>query len=171
MDVKEAIKNRKSIRKYKQDPVPEEHITELVDAARLAPSGNNAQPWRFRVLKTKEEIDILKKHRIAIQDFVYTAPLIIVCCGDPKAFVKSKGIDDSNEKRALRDVSIGTAYMTLRAEELGLGSCYVGWIDKKKIKEVLGLPEEYIVPYLITFGYPEGESKPLEKKRIDEVIV
>ena len=66
-----------------------ENQADIIDAGRLAPSGNNAQPWRFRVLKDQESIVLLEKNKIAIQDFVYSAPLIIVCCADPSAFVKA----------------------------------------------------------------------------------
>ena len=77
MDVKEAIKKGRSIRAYKDKPVPDDLINELIDAARLAPSGNNAQPWMFKIIKSKQEKDKLKKNKIFVQDFVYTAPVLI----------------------------------------------------------------------------------------------
>ena len=158
MDVKEAIAEGRSIRAYKPKNVPDDLVTELVDAARLAPSGNNAQPWVFKIIKSKKDKDELKKNNIFKQDFVYTAPLLIVCCADPSAYPSAKvkpGFDMSNEMRAIRDLSIAAQNLILRAAELGLGTCYIGWMDKEKMRKYLGLPDGFIVPYTITVGYAD----------------
>jgi nitroreductase len=174
MDVKEAIGKGRSIRSYKDEDVPESMIKELIDAARLAPSGNNAQPWAFKIVKSREEKELLRKNKIFVQPFVYTAPLIIVCCTDPSAYPKEElipGLDDRFELRAVRDLSIASQNIILRATELGLGTCYVGWMKKQDVKPLLGIPEKYMVIYVITAGYPAESPKPRPRKKMAEIIL
>ena len=109
MTIKEIIKNRKTIRKYSDKKVADETITELLEACRLAPSGNNAQPWRFRIIRDEKTKKLLKDNKIFVQDFVYEAPVIIICCADPTKYPQPKEEDDADEIRAVRDLSIGTA--------------------------------------------------------------
>lgn len=171
MDVKDAIGKRKSIRSYKDSPVSDDLIRELIDAARLAPSGNNAQSGRYFIVNDDKTKSKLREKEIFKQDFVYKASAIIVCCADPSVYSGVKGWDDSNNVRAIRDLSIASGFMVLRATELGLGTCYVGWVKKDEIKSVLGIPDNYIVPYVITVGYPAEESGTHSRKGIDEIII
>ena len=87
LTTKEAIEKRRSIRKFKPDPIPEEHITALIDAARLAPSGCNAQPWRFKVVQDSET-----KRKLAQaaydQSFLARAPVVLVWCADEEGYLK-----------------------------------------------------------------------------------
>jgi len=138
MDVKKAIKKRKSIRKYKNKEVSDKLIKEIIDAARLAPSGNNTQPSRYYIIKDIATKTKLKENKVFSQDFVYTAPTIIVCCTDPTTYTKHiKERDAANEIRAIRDLSIASSFLVLRATELNLGTCYVGRLKAEKIKKIL----------------------------------
>jgi nitroreductase len=168
MDVKDAIQKRRSIRSYQDKEVSDDIIKELIDAARRAPTGNNAQPQKYLAVKDSETKKLLRDEKVFFQEFVSDAPVILVCCSDPDAFVEKKGKDPYNEVRAIRDVSIASAFLILRATELGLGGCFVGWIDDEKLKKVLNLPERFVVPYVIPIGYPSGEPKPFERKDLDE---
>ena len=171
MDVKEAISKRRSIRKYQRKEVPLDLIKEMIDAARLAPSGSNAQPCRYYLVKDNETKEKLRENRIFEQDFVYQAPALIVCCSDVRAYSQGiKGWSEENETRALRDLSIASAFLVLRATELGLATCYVGWMKKDKIKDVLDIPRHYLVPFVIAVGYAGEQPKPLPRKSIDEVL-
>lgn len=173
MDVKKAIEDRRSIRKYADKEVSDDMIKELIEAARLAPSGNNAQPWKYMVIK-KEMIEKLKENKIFKQNFVYKAPVIIVCCADPKAYPRAKfesAFDDPYEARALRDLSISCQNLVLQAVELGLGTCYIGWMNKEKIKEILNIPEEFVIPYVITIGWPAEQPDARDRKDIDEIVI
>ncbi len=170
MDVKEAIEKRRSIRGY-SGGVSGEQERELLEAARLAPSGNNAQPWKFMPVKDTETKESLRENKIFMQNWVYDAPLIMVCCADPREFSKKLGRwDHENETRAVRDLSIACGFMVLRAAELGLGTCFVGWMEKEKIKEVLGIPKEFSVPYVIAVGEPGEDPKEKKTKAIEEII-
>ncbi len=138
MDVIKAIEDRRSIRNYEDKEISDDLIREVIDAARLAPSGNNTQPSTYYAIKDSEIKSRLKENNVFAQDFVYTAPVIIVCCADPTKYTKHvEGRDSTNEMRAIRDLSIASSYLVLRATELGLGTCYVGWLKAEKIKEFL----------------------------------
>ena len=118
MDLKEAIQGRRSIRKYKNVPIPQDLINEVLNAARLAPSGNNAQPWRYKVITDDETVESLRDHKIFAQDFVYDAPVIILCCADPHAYKKNvAGLDDDNTNRAFRDLGISSQNLVMQAEK------------------------------------------------------
>jgi len=172
MDVKEAISKRRSIRKYQRKEVSLDLIREMIDAARLAPSGSNAQPCRYYLVKDNETKEKLRENQIFEQDFVYQAPVLIVCCADVQSYMQGiKGWSEENQNRALRDLSIASAFLVLRATELGLATCYVGWMKKDKIKDVLELPRSYIVPFVIAIGYANEQPKPLPRKSIDEVLL
>ena len=172
MDVKKAIEERRSIRKYENREIPDDLLRGVIDSARLAPSGNNTQPSTYYVVRDEETKSKLRENKVFSQDFVYNAPAIIVCCTDPMAYEKHvKGWDSPNEERAIRDLSIASSFLVLRATELGLGTCYVGWLKGEKIKEILGIPKENLVPYVITLGYPAENPKPTLRKSIDEVLL
>ncbi len=173
MDVKKAIEARRSVREYKKKEVPADLIRELVNSARLAPSGHNAQPSRYLIITDESRRKKLKENNIFKQDFVYGAPAIIVCCADPTVYgsTEEDPMNSPNQRRALRDLSIASAFLVLRATELGLGTCYIGWVEKEKIKDVLGIPKEFIVPYVITVGYPSENPESHNKKSVDEVLL
>lgn len=194
MDVKEAISKRRSIRKYEDRPISEEVLTELFDAARLAPSGCNAQPWRFRAVDEASILEKLRERGAFRQGFVYRAPLVLVCCGDPSAYIGKHGgeyqveegsvpadaaarkemfsiVEGKEALRAVRDVSIASAFLVLRAEELGLGTSYIGLIDEKVLKEVLGIPSHYVIPFVITAGYHADSPSPRPRRSLDEIVI
>jgi nitroreductase len=104
LTTKEAIEKRRSIRKFKPDPVPDEHITALLDAARLAPSGCNAQPWRFKVVRDNE-IKRKLAHAAYDQSFLAQAPVVLVCCADVEGYLKGtvSGIQDLGQTGAIDD--------------------------------------------------------------------
>ncbi|MBW2988188.1 nitroreductase [Candidatus Woesearchaeota archaeon] len=170
MDVKEAIEKRKSIRAYQARDVPKEIVLELIDAARLAPTGKNIQPLRIKVLG-KATIERLKQAQVFPQEFVYTAPVILICYGNPDVYLEKypDSTYEQNVLRTMRDISIQTAFLMLRATELGLGSCYIGRMDKEKAKELLGIPKSYVLAYAITLGYPAEEGRPRARLELEEL--
>ncbi len=194
MDVKEAIQRRRSIRRYEQKPISPEIERELLEAARLAPSGCNAQPWRFFMINDKETVKTLRNKQAFQQAFVYTAPLIMVCGGDPKAYAGKYGADYQVKEgsvpkdaaarkkmfstkvgeeivRAVRDVSIASGFVVLRATELGLGTSYIGLINEAVLKEVLHIPEDYVIPFVVTVGYFPTNPSQRPRKSLDEIII
>jgi len=147
MDVIDAIKKRKSTRKFSGKKVPEEMIKDIVEAGKQAPSGNNKQPWRFSTVIARE-----MDPKLFAQDFVTTASHLVVCAADPAVYTPSDW-DDPNEVRAIRDLSIASGFIVLRATELGLATCYIGWLKREDLKKFLNLPDEWVLPYVIAVGY------------------
>lgn len=188
----DAIRDRRSIRKYKSDSVAEKDLDQIIEAARLAPSGTNRQPWRFVLLNNEKD-----KKKIAgavIQPFVLEAPAVFICCLDRNAYTKSlvekrmkelvqmnviseeaagyiynrkmpEKVDDVViPAGAYVDLGIAVEHMVLAAEALGLGSCWVRLFNPQQIHENLGLPEQVEVVALLPIGYP-AES-PLSRPRL-----
>ena len=194
MDVKEAIATRRSIRWYDGRKIPAGIISEVLDAARRAPSGCNAQPWRFCLVQDPKIVELLKKYKAFPQAFVYKAPAIIVCCGDAAAYAGRYGgenqVEDGtvpedpeerkamfstvmgkNATRTIRDVSIASAFLVLRATELGLGTSYIGLIDEAAIRKALNLPEGLVIPFVITIGYAAQIPSRTPRKELKDIWI
>lgn len=171
MNVKEAINSRKSIRKYQDKQISKEIIDKLLDAARKAPSAKNTQSHRYFIVNDKETKNQLIKHGAFKPPFVNDAPLIIICCADPAQYPESIDIDESPLNYAYIDLSIAASFLVLRATELGLGTVFVAWIYRDKIKEILNIPKNYIIPFVIPVGYPAEDPSPKPRKNLNEIIL
>jgi len=169
MDVKEAIEKRKSIRKFKNKEIPDSIIKEVIDAARRAPSGHNLQPWHFVIVKGKENLLKFREQKVFVRDWVYEAPVVIVCCSEKEVY-SPHSIKEHEGEMTIINLSLASAFLALRATELGLGTCFVAWCDKEKIKNILNIPENIMIPYVIVMGYPDEEPEPRERKELDEIM-
>jgi len=152
-----VIYNRRSIRKYKPDPVPDEIIEKILNAARLAPSAHNIQPWHFIVVKDKKLREELSRWRWS--RFLKDSPVVIVGCGDYKL----------SPKLWIVDVSIALQNLVIAATALGLGTCWVCDFEEDKVKELLDIPENYCVVALIAVGYPDEKPEMPKKKGLAEI--
>lgn len=126
MNVSNAVMQRRSIRAYTDEPVPKEKLDRILEAARLAPSARNTQPWHFVVVTDKEKRKILSKGAYA--KFLAQSPVVIVALGDKKA---------SSDWYAV-DVSLAVENMILTAQEEGLGTCCVGSFDEAEVRQAVG---------------------------------
>ena len=169
MDVKEAIEKRKSIRRFKEKEVPNEAIKEVIDAARRAPSGHNLQSWHFIIVKSKENLLKFKEQSVFVREKFYRAPVIIVCCTEKESY-SSDSIKKHEKEMSLINLSLASAFLVLRATELGLGTCFVAWCDKEKIKKILNIPENIIIPFVIAMGYPDEDPEPGGRKKLNEIM-
>jgi nitroreductase len=144
MEVLQAIKTRYSVRSYKPDPISDEVISILLDAARLAPSASNYQPWRFIVVKDKK-----KKDRMARSGFygrfLNQAPVVIVACGDTKS------------KYYIHDTCIALEHIVLAAWGKGLGTCWVVSFNEDLVREMLKIPRRFRIVALLPIGYPKQD--------------
>jgi nitroreductase len=159
MNVMDAIKTRKSVRAYLDRPIEDEKLNAVLEAARLAPSASNRQEWRFVVVREPET----RKKLAAVaggQAFVAEAPLLIVACAETDGHVMRCG-----QPCYPIDVAIALDHMSLAAVEVGLGSCWIGLFDEKKVKEILQIPEEIRVVELLPLGYPKDPAA-IGKKRL-----
>ncbi len=171
MKVFEAIQKRRSIRKFKPDPIPEEHLERVLEAARLAPSAGNRQPWRFVVVREKETR--LRLAELADnQFFVGGAPTVIAAFGDPE---DSPGGYRRDPMIAYKqDPMIAVEHMCLEAVELGLGTCWIGPAspnyDVEEIKRLLEVPERMYMICLLPMGYPDQDPPPRRRRPREETF-
>jgi len=175
MTLDEAIKNRRSIRKFKDAPVKREDIEACINAARLSPSACNSQPWHFVVFdepKAKEEFCQKAFGGIyAPMKFFAKAPVIIAVAGSKAAnLVTRLGQSISGTKFYLIDQGLACENFALKACELGLGTCFVGWFDNKAAKKALNLPAGKETQLLIIMGYPDEAPEPRPRKELKEIL-
>ncbi|MGM0442544.1 MAG: nitroreductase family protein [Elusimicrobiota bacterium] len=171
MNFKDLVNKRYSCRKYKDKPVEREKIDRCLKAARLAPSACNAQPWEFVVLddeeKRAEVAGAAASGAYSFSKFIKEAPVLILVLADRGSFMSKAGSLVRNTKFYLMDIGIVSEHIVLQATEEDLGTCYVGWINAKKIKKVLKIPKKLEIPFLITMGYPREDYKdkdPIRKR-------
>ncbi len=164
MTVMEAIRNRRSIRSYRPDPVPEETLLAVLEAGRLAPSANNRQEWRYVVVRDPET-----RHDLMVaanrQRFVGEAPVVIACCAETDHRVMRCG-----QPAYPIDVAISIDHMTLAAHELGLGTCWIGSFDADRVRRILGIPDGIEIVELLTLGCPAAAETPRGRLRLDEIV-
>jgi len=170
------IEARRSIRKYKSVEIDKKIVDRLIEGARLAPSGNNRQPWHFILVTNRETREKIARTAHS-QTWMLTAPLFIVCIADIKARMESDDefyVDEETAsfelKRAIRDTSIAIGHILLEAVSLGLGTCWIGWYTQKEIRPILGIPEDKFVLGIITVGYPDEAPEPRPRKGVNEII-
>ena len=164
MDFLKLIKNRYSVRAYKPDPVEEDKLQQVLEAARLAPTAANRQPFQLVVMHTKGRETELK--RIYHRAWFVQAPLIICACGVPaQNWVRSDGKNYNDV-----DVAIAMDHLILAATDLGLGTCWIAAFDPAAAREVLGLPEGVEPVAFTPLGYPADQLRPKERKALSELV-
>jgi len=170
------IRSRRSTRKFNSQVVEDEKILPLIEAACLAPSGSNTQPWRFMIVKnqeTKEEIARANHN----QRWLKEAPIHIVCIADVRCRIKDERdvfIDESSDlfevKQIIRDTAIATGYLLLEAESMGLSTCWTAWFKQKDIREILGIPDDKFVVGVVAVGYSDVTRKPTPRMAVTDVL-
>jgi len=164
MELWDAIRQRRSIRRYKDQPVEDEKLNRILEAGRLAPSAGNRQEWKYVVVRDKASRQKLIEAANG-QEFVGSAAAVIACCAVGVDHVMSCG-----QPCYPIDVAISMDHMTLAAVEEGLGTCWIGAFKEPAVKEVLGIPEEVRVVELLTLGYPDVEPKPRQRKPLEDMV-
>lgn len=180
LTVWEAIKTRRSVRKFAPDDVPDEMIEQMLEAARLAPSAGNRQPWSFSVVKDKEVRKELR--RICWnQPFIEEAPVVIVCFGDLEQYFEVRRSAFQYQKYlgssvtftipqkltfAIANTYIAIEHLVLMATALGLGTCWVGGFDDaSEFNRLFGLADNLIPVAVVPVGYPAEEILPQRPRR------
>ena len=164
MDVHEAIRKRRSIRAYRDKPIPEDVLNRVLEAARLAPSAKNRQEWRFIAVK---DADQRKRLTAATnkKEFVGTAPVILAFCATGLDYEMQCGLKGSHV-----DIAIAQSYVTLAATAEGLGTCWIGAFFEDNARTVLGLPDGARVMGLCPIGYAAEDPPAKERKQAKEVV-
>lgn len=155
MDVYEAIIQRRSIRRFKQEPIKLDVLKKMVNAGRLAPSGANLQPVEYFIVSDKKLCSQIFE---TIGWAGYIKPKWTPIPEErPVAYIVML-VKDSNNQWYMRDVSLASENIVLTAEQYGIGSCILCMINREKIKDILKIPDEYIVDSLISLGYKSEKS-------------
>lgn len=174
MDFIQAIRDRRTVRKYKKDEISEEVLLKILEAARWAPSWANFQCWEYLVVK-----DPLIKAKLAeafpkgnpIIPALTDAPVVLVACGQLKksGYFKGKAATDKGDW-FMFDVALSMGNIILAAHSLGLGTAIVGAFDAKKVAETLELPENVAVVAMTPLGYPEQIPSAPPRKELTEFV-
>ena len=192
-DLLDLIETRKSVRKYSSKHIPDADLRKILEAGRLAPSWMNVQSWKFILVKSQENKDLLSELSIG-QQHVKNADALIVCVADLNAWAEAKISEINNPalnpalqgqdgliRRTLEQLIYPISYMMLEAESLGISSCIIGALGNeitqiepdtyKEVKEKLGLKEGQILSSIITLGYEVTQAEPNKKrKNFDDVV-
>jgi nitroreductase len=186
--ITELLRNRFSVRRFQDKPIPDDVVRDVLEAGRLSPSGGNEQPWVFGVITDRSLVAQIAE--IAYQqEWIAKSPLLIVLC--------TVGVSDERGGRDIQknrfpeykeaiekmdqdlywalnqeehQTKIAGTHMALVALEHGVGSCWVSWFDVERLAMVLNLPKGYMPSEILALGYPEEERKLTKKKKLDEVV-
>jgi nitroreductase len=200
MTVQEAIAQRRSVRRFTPEPIPEDVVAALVEAVRLAPSGSNTQPWRIKLV-AEPGLRAQVAEAANNQGFIASAPLVVVFCVAQDAYVeeslaaaKARAAEGSisaemgasmvarmegqrgmpRELKAANagfNVGIAGEHLALVAVSLGLGSCWVRAFDERRLRGLLGLGEELSVIAIMPVGYPAESPPPRRRKSAEEILL
>lgn len=164
MQVFEAIKKRRSIRKFTRAEIPQESLRKILDAGMWAPSGSNAQPWTFVLVKRG-----LDKIRMFSPGLFGEPSALIVICFDRKRAEKGEG-SSGVDPGIFIDIGASAQNMMLEACELGVGSCPVRSFNQKAIQQLLELPEDTIPELILTLGYPDETPSAPPRRSFEETV-
>jgi nitroreductase len=163
----ELVQNRRSVRRFLDRPVEREKILTCLEAARLAPSAENVQPWRFLVI---DDPEVRRRFSAAAFSGIYSfsrfaaqAPVLVVILARPDLLANRIGKQIQDVSFYLIDVGIAGEHFALQAEELGLGTCWIGWFSSRRARKFFRIPRVFKVVCLMAVGYPEG--RPVRGKK------
>jgi nitroreductase len=159
------LKGRRSIRRYRPDPVPDEMVEQLLEAGRWAPSASNRQPWAFIVIRDEAIRCQVAQHAAFYfikWAHVGEAPLLIVLCGDAR--------NPAYRRYLHEDIGLAGSQIMLQAKALGLGTCWIGALDRKAIAGILKLPDHLEILGLLTVGFPAEDPPPPPRKPLAEIV-
>ncbi|MDD5037796.1 MAG: nitroreductase family protein [Dehalococcoidales bacterium] len=183
MEVIEAMKTRRSIRRYKATPVDDKTVELVLEAARWAPSWANRQCWRFIVVRDTNIKTQLVNSLVKVESgdtlvdnpslkAVASAPVVIVACAELRkaGFELGKPATDKGDYWYMYDIALAMQNLALAAHSLGLGTVTIGAMDAKKTGNILGVPEGFCVVSMTPLGYPDQEPKPRPRKELSEIV-
>jgi len=174
MEVMEAIRTRRSIRKYKTDPVDGKTLEMVLEAARWAPSWSNTQCWRFILVRdgdTKGKLAATLNATNPAMDAIRNAPLVIVACAELGKSGCCDGVPATDKGDwFMFDVALAMQNLVLAAHSLGLATVHIGLFDAKKAADILEVPQGYCVVEMTPLGYPDQVRDPRPRKELSEIV-
>jgi len=176
MNFNTLITQRQSVRRYATTQVEDEKLNMCLEAARLAPSASNSQPWRFVVVTDEPLRSQVAKATFSdvqlINKFTLQAPVMIAIVMEKARLITRLAMMVKKKEWPLIDIGIAAEHFCLQAAEVGLGTCMLGWFDEKKIQKLLNIPGDKSIALLISVGYAEDGYKLRLKTRksLDEIV-
>jgi len=168
----DLVRERRSVRRYRPDEVPRELIERCLEAVRYAPTACNTQSWKFIVVEggLKERLVRESLGGLVVPNrFAAEAPVIVVIAADLDFIAHRLGGKVKGIEYHLIDAGIAGEHFVLQAAESGLGTCWIGWFDRKAVKRVLSLPAGWTVCAMLTLGYPSGPPGAKKRKALQEI--
>ena len=173
MQFSELVKLRQSVRAYKPDSVDPDKILRCIEAARIAPSACNSQPWKFIIVDNPElknkTAQTTSNRFLPLNHFTKQAPVHIVIINEGSNLTASLGNKIKNKQYSLFDIGIAAEHFCLQAVEEGLGTCILGWFNEKKLRELLKIPDNKRPELIITVGYPNEKLRKKKRKTIEKI--
>lgn len=172
----DSIQHRRSVREFLDQPVEDAKLNEILEAARLAPSGNNKQPWHFIVIKDQGMKNAVAT---ATNNQLWIASVLVVIVAVADMLARSEDfagmvVDEETSifdlKRIVRDTAIAVTHILLEVDHQGLGACWCGAFTQRGIRPVLGIPEEKFVVAVIPIGYPAKQPQGKTRKSLEEIV-
>jgi len=175
MNFFDLVAKRRSVRSFSDRTVSKEEIEKCIDAAHLAPSACNSQPWKFVAVCNDEKRGALAQaackgiytEKLGPNRLLFEAPVIVALVNEKMKLAARSGAVLKGTDYSLIDIGIAGEHFVLAASALGIGTCWVGWFNEKEVKKVLNIPRKLRVPALIAMGYAKEKNFP-EKKRKDK---
>lgn len=164
MDLMEIIRNRRSIRKYRSDEIPQPDLNEVFEAVQLAPSANNLQPWKFILIRNDKKKRLIAQ-ACSGQEFIGEAPIIVVACAEGRGGYIGKYMESWPV-----DLAIAVTHLILSAWNKGLGTCWIGDFDEDKIREICNIPPSVRVAAITPLGYPVKTVPPTSRRPVERII-
>src|SRR4030042_758727 len=169
MSFLDLANKRYSVRNYKDTPIPREKIERCIEAARLAPSACNSQPWKFVIVDDAELIKELARAAFAgildFNHFAFKAPVLAVMVGERQKISARFGSIVKRKNFSLMDIGIAAEHFCLQAAEEGLGTCMLGWFNEKKVKKILSIPPSKRAELIISLGFADDEKIPDKNRK------
>ncbi len=159
------LRQRRSVRRYRPDPVPDEMVKQLLEAGQWAPSASNRQPWAFIAIRDeaiRREVAQHAAYYFIRWAHVDEAPLLIALCGNARHPIYRRFLHE--------DVGLAGSQIMLQAKALGLGTCWIGGLDRKAIAGILKMPEDWEIVGLLTVGFPAEDPEPTSRKPLEEIV-
>ncbi len=164
----DAIKDRRSTRRFDPEPLSPGVLEQLLEAARWAPSAGNRQPWHFYAVKDeRKKLELVEA--AGGQDFIAEAPVVVVVCADPERSAKRYG-DRGRDLYCIQDTAAAIQNILLAAEERDLGTCWIGAFDEGACARVLDLTDQHRPVAMIPIGAKGMRPKPTSRRDLDEVV-
>ena len=173
-DMMALMETRQSERKYLDIPVEEDKLSRILQAGRISPSACNGQPWKFIAVTDKSKLREVaagaSAKTLKMNTFVDQAPVLIVIIREKSNLSSRAGALVKDKDYSLIDIGIATASMALQAKAEGLGTCIIGWLDEKRIRESLSIPRSKRVELILSVGYTDNTLRTKIRKPDDEII-